>query len=54
MKIRYPGPHVKVEIAATGETVAAGDTVDVDGDLAKRLIAQGWVKVSAAKGGDDE
>lgn len=41
MEIRYCGPHDVVEIAATGQVVARGDTVDVaDAELAAALLEQ--------------
>lgn len=50
MKIRYVGPHVQVQIAATGQTVDRGETVDVEPDVAKALLKQSsWKKVQSRK-----
>jgi hypothetical protein len=50
VKLRYLGPHAEVEIAATGQTVKRGATVDVDTEIAKQLIAQkSWKKVTTTK-----
>lgn len=47
MKIRYVGPHESVEIAATGQTVERGGTVDVHQTLARQLVKQAaWEKAS--------
>lgn len=40
MLIRYLGPSRAAVIAATGQTVPRGDTVDVPDDLGARLVAQ--------------
>lgn len=50
--ITYVGPHDLVEIAATGQVVAHGDTVDVDDALAASLCEQtdNWTPVAAARG----
>ncbi|GEM_PF-3930669 len=56
MKIRYVGPHSVVEIAATGQTVERGGTVDVDDDVAEALCLQDcWqqVKSRTKSGGED-
>lgn len=49
----YVGPHDEVELAATGQTVRRGDSVEVDSDLAEQLDAQpeNWAKpnTNAAK-----
>lgn len=36
--VRYVGPHDEVEVA--GYVVARGDSIEVDGELAKALLAQ--------------
>lgn len=38
--VRYCGPHDKVLIAATGLTVARGETVELAGRLADQLLEQ--------------
>lgn len=41
----YVGPHDEVELAATGQVVRRGESVDVDADLAEQLDAQDtWAK----------
>jgi hypothetical protein len=42
----YVGPHDEVELAATGQVVSRGDSVEVDADLAEQLDAQpdNWAK----------
>lgn len=40
MNIRYVGPYDVVEIAATGQVCDRGGTVDVDDELAERLLEQ--------------
>jgi hypothetical protein len=44
----YVGPHDEVEIAATGDIVRRGDSVEVDADLAEMLDAQpdNWAKTN--------
>ena len=50
MKVRYVGPHAEVTIAATGQTVARGDTVEVDTVLARALCEQAtWQPVRPRK-----
>lgn len=51
MRIRYKGPFDAVEIAATGQVVARGQTADVDADTAKALLEQAdtWARVSTKK-----
>lgn len=50
MKVRYVGPHAEVTIAATGQTVARGDTVEVSARLAAALCEQAtWEPVRARK-----
>lgn len=50
MKIRYVGPHTKVEIVATGQTVERDQVVDVDTDVAKALLEQDtWKKATTKK-----
>jgi predicted acyltransferase (DUF342 family) len=50
MKLKYQGPHASVQIAATGQTVVRGETVDVKADVARQLVKQAsWVKVQANK-----
>jgi hypothetical protein len=44
MRIKYPGPHLEVEVE--GHVCRRGETVDLPTDLAKRLVEQGWVKVA--------
>lgn len=54
MKIRYVGPHTEVTIAATGQKVARGKTVEVSAAVGKSLSAQSdWKKVTAKKKEDD-
>lgn len=51
-KIRYVGPFDAVEIAETGEVVQQNHQVEVDSDLAKRLLEQSvWEKADAKKSG---
>jgi hypothetical protein len=42
----YVGPHDEVEIAATGDVVRRGDSVEVDAQFAELLDAQpdNWAK----------
>lgn len=42
----YVGPHDEVELAATGDVVRRGESVEVDADLAEALDAQpsNWAK----------
>lgn len=54
MKLRYVGPHDEIEIAATRQIVAQGDTVEVTGEVAKSLIKQGWKRVDKAETEKDE
>lgn len=52
MQIRYTGPFDQVEIAATGQVVDRGQTVDIeDQAVAAALLTQAdtWKKVSAPK-----
>ena len=50
MKIRYRGPHDQVEIAATGQIVDRGGTVDVDDEIAAALCEQDcWQPVKAKR-----
>lgn len=52
MKLKYVGMFDEVQIAATGQTVERGKTVDVDDDkLAKSLLEQkdNWQKVTVKK-----
>lgn len=50
MKITNQRPY-PVEIAATGDVVAPGETVEVDDDLGKRLCEQAdaWSKPTSRK-----
>jgi hypothetical protein len=49
MKLRYVGPFVSVQIAATGQSVKRGETVDVKADVARELAKQStWKKVAKA------
>ena len=50
MKIRYTGPFPTVQIAATGQTVERGASVDVDTAVARELLKQAtWKKVTVKK-----
>jgi hypothetical protein len=42
----YVGPHDEVELAATGQVVRRGDSVEIDADLAEALDEQpdNWAK----------
>ena len=42
MKITYPGPHEAVNVLATGQKVARGETVEIADAVAERLVEQGW------------
>lgn len=43
----FVNPHSRsLTIAATGQTVGPGETVDVPDDIAESLRAQGWVPES--------
>jgi hypothetical protein len=44
----YVGPHDEVEIAATGDVVRRGESVEVDAELADLLDAQpdNWAKTN--------
>lgn len=47
MKVKYTGPSAEVEIAATGDVVERGNTVEVSDELGKSLCEQDiWEKVS--------
>lgn len=47
MKVRYVGPYSSIQIAATGQTVERGGTVEVHRDLARTLTKQSvWEKVT--------
>lgn len=50
-KIRYVGPFDEVEIAETGDRVQQNHQVEVDADLAKRLLEQSVWEKADAKGG---
>lgn len=55
MQIRYVGPHKSIEIAATRQVVARGDTVDVDQKVARQLVKQAaWEKAPVKKTEDKE
>lgn len=52
MKLKYVGFHDEVTIAATGQNVERGKTVDIEDDkLAKSLLEQvdAWQKVTGKK-----
>jgi hypothetical protein len=51
-KIRYIGPNVEVQIAATGQIVKQNHQVEIeDDDLARSLLEQksNWEKVTTKK-----
>lgn len=50
MKLKYEGPFASVQIAATGQTVARGETVDVKAEVGRELAKQSvWKKVEPKK-----
>lgn len=50
MKIKYVGPSAEVEIAATGQSVERGGSVDVPDDIGKSLCEQDtWEADKATK-----
>lgn len=50
MKLRYEGPSAAVQIAATGQTVKRGETVEVDAAVGRELAKQStWKKVEPKK-----
>jgi len=49
MRVVYPGPIDAVEIAATGQIVRCGETVEVPDDIGKSLVSQGWGKQAKKK-----
>lgn len=50
MKVTYNGPIDVVEIAATGQVVERGQTVEVPDDLGKSLCEQDiWAEAKPAK-----
>lgn len=50
MKLKYVGPFDQVEIAATGQWVEQGKTVEVEDAVAKSLLEQSiWEKVPNKK-----
>lgn len=50
-KIRYVGPFDVVEIAETGQSVEQNHQVDVEEDVAKRLLEQAVWEPATKKGG---
>ena len=54
MELKYVGPHKKVEIAETGQTVERNGVVEVTGDLAQNLLKQGWERVDKPNKKEDE
>lgn len=52
-QVRYVGPYDEVTVPDAGVTVKRGETVEVDGDVAKSLTAQSvWEAVAERKSGD--
>jgi DNA-binding protein len=50
MKIRFLGPAPEVQIAATGQSVKRGETVDVEAIVARELVKQSsWKKIVTKK-----
>jgi len=50
MKLKYVGLSASVQIAATGQTVARGETVEVKADVARELAKQSvWKKIEPKK-----
>lgn len=45
--VAYYGPHEAVDVAGIG-TVAHGDLIEVDDDVAVRLVEQGWTTADHA------
>lgn len=55
MKIVYVGPAEGVTIADSGQYVAKGDTVEVDTELAERLLEQDvWARPTSKAAADAE
>jgi len=45
MLLVYPGPGDGVDVPGVGVTAVAGEPVEIpDPDVAKSLLAQGWLK----------
>lgn len=49
MRVTYRGPHAEVEIAATGDTCKAGETVEVPDEVGESLCKQDTWKKAADK-----
>ncbi len=50
MKLKYQGPFASVQIAATGQTVERGETIDVPAAVGRELAKQDtWKKIEPKK-----
>ncbi len=50
MKLKYEGPSAAVQIAATGQTVERGETVEVAAAVGRELVKQDiWKKIEPKK-----
>lgn len=45
MRVKYEAGAAALDVVAIGETVERGKEIEVDDDLGKQLLAQGWVEV---------
>lgn len=48
MKVQYAHGPAAVDIAATGQRVERGTPVEVDPEVGKQLIKQGWSETTPA------
>lgn len=50
MKLKYEGPFASVQIAATGQSVKRGETVEVVAEVGRELAKQSvWKKITPKK-----